>query len=73
MVIMILSEKLVEVISVGTPLTSPVACFDRAGKGSCLTSTGDIVMRACISGSEGRVEVVICISCYVILLSFVRC
>lgn len=39
---MILSEKLVEVISVGTPLTSPVACFERAGKGSCLTSTGDI-------------------------------
>ena len=32
-VIMILSLNVIEVISVGTPLTSPIVCLVRAGKG----------------------------------------
>ena len=35
---MILSEKLVEVISVSTPLTFPIIRFDGAGKGSSRAS-----------------------------------
>jgi hypothetical protein len=36
---MILSEKLIELTSVSTPLTKPVARFEGAGKPSCLWST----------------------------------
>ena len=64
MVIIILSEKLVEVISVGTPLTCPAACFERAGKGSCLTSTGGIVVRGWVLGFECWMGVGIWISMF---------
>lgn len=39
----ILSEKAVEVTSVCTPLTKPVACLDRAGKASSLTSSSGMI------------------------------
>lgn len=39
----ILFEKAIDVTSVVTPLTKPVACLVRAGKGSSLTSISDMI------------------------------